>query len=723
MGLFGFRVSDQFIPKIVSFTPYRTVQSNLATWLAVLALLSAPAQLIQAEEVTQQDEALWAFQPLSDPPTPEVDGEEWNRNPIDAFVLSKLEEFGLKPTLEADRQTLIRRASLDLIGLPPTPEEVALFVNDTRSDAYERLIDRLLDSPRYGERYARHWLDLVRYADSDGYKADQLRPNAWRYRDYVIESFNEDKPYSQFVEEQIAGDELYPHDDAAKKATGYLRLWPYEDNQPDMGRHWAAILDDMTDVTGDVFLGLSMKCARCHEHKFDPISQEDYFKLQSFFAAISPWEEVYLGGQETEEAYEKQLAVWEDKTARLRTEIAEIEAASLKKGWDAAFAKLPPYVQEIVLKDSRTPYEEQLARFAEKMIGWRSNKDLQKNIAKEDADEWKELQSQLAEFDAFRPTERERVSSVRDVGGTSPKVYLEQKGKKREVTPGYLSILGLDDPEIKPLPGNPNTTGRRAALASWLTNDSNQLSTRVIANRLWQWHFGQGIVKSSNDFGFLGDRPSHPELLDWLARRFVEEGWSLKSMHRLIMTSATYRQGSVNSNELAERVDADNRLLWRMPVRRMDAEQLRDSMLYVGGEMNLEMAGPGVSEEESVRRSIYVLNKRNKLRTMMNKFDTPDLHNSCHLRDVTTTPLQALSLMNGDWPLARAEALAERLMEIPSDGVEERIVSAYEIALGRNPEVEEIQLAQSFLERPASSEAWIDFCHVLLNTNEFIYIN
>jgi len=707
----------------VSFIPDRTALSYIAPWLASLPFLSVSIQLVQAEEVAQQEEALWAFQPLSNPNRPEVETEEWVRNPIDAFILSKLEKSGFEPTSEADRQTLIRRASFDLIGLPPTPDEVADFVNDPRSDAYERLIDRLLDSPRYGERYARHWLDLVRYADSDGYKADQLRPNAWRYRDYVIESFNEDKPYSRFVEEQIAGDELYPDSDAAKMATGYLRLWPYEDNQPDMGRHWAAILDDMTDVTGDVFLGLSMKCARCHDHKFDPISQKDYYKLQSFFAALSPWEEVYLGGEDAEKAYHKELSRWEEATVELRAEIEVIESASLKIGWDAAFAKLPPYVQDIVLKNERTPYEEQLARFAEKMIGWRSNKDLQKNIAKEDLEEWNELTSQLAEYDEIRPIERERVASVRDVGMVSPKVFVESKGKKAEVDPGYLAILGLEDPEIEPVPENPNTTGRRAALADWLTEGSNQLTTRVMANRLWQWHFGQGIVASSNDFGSLGDRPSHPELLDWLAVRFVEEGWSLKAMHRLIMTSSTYRQGSVNHNELAERVDADNRLLWRMPVRRMDAEQLRDSMLFVGGDMDLAMGGPGVSEEDSSRRSIYVLNKRNKLRTMMNKFDTPDLHNSCHMRDVTTTALQALSLMNGEWPLTRAESFAERLLKIESDGVEKRIVAAYEIALGRTPEVEEIQLAQSFIEEPSSLESWVDLCHVLLNTNEFIYIN
>lgn len=665
----------------------------------------------------------WVFEPLSQPSVPETRDDGWARNPIDAFILARFEAAQLEPTPEADRRTLIRRASLDLLGVPPTAEDVSEFVSDSRPDAYERLIDRLLESPRYGERYARHWLDLVRYADSDGYKADVLRPSAWRYRDYVIESFNSDKPYTRFVKEQIAGDELYPDSDDAKKATGYLRLWPYEDNQPDMGRHWGAILDDITDVSGDVFLGLSMKCARCHDHKFDPISQKDYYSFQAFFAAISPWEEVYLGGPEEERAYEQELAAWEEKTSDIRQEIEKIEAVAFKIGWDAAFAKLPAYIQEIVLKQERTPYEEQLARFADKMMNWRTNKDIAKNIPKDKVERWNALNGELKAFDSLKPRERERVASVRDVSGTPPKTFIESSRGKEAVVPAYLSALNSPQPKIDPIPGNPNTTGRRATLANWLTDPSNPLSTRVMVNRIWQWHFGSGIVASSNDFGELGDRPSHPELLDWLAQRFVEEGWSLKSMHRLIMTSATYRQGSIREDEHAERVDPQNKLLWRMPVRRMDAEQLRDSMLLVSGEIDWSMGGPGVSEEASTRRSIYVVNKRNKLRTMMNSFDTPDLHNSCHARDVTTTPLQALTMMNGEWVLSRAEKFAAFLHGRQSDGVEEKIVTAYEVALGRAPEIEEIQLAQAFLGTGAGLEEWTDLCHILVNTNEFIYIN
>ncbi len=693
-------------------------------WLVViLAACGYGAGGQASEKDPESEQAYWAFQPLAHPTIPETQNSDWVRNPIDAFVLKRLEEANLKPATEASRRTLIRRASFDLLGLPPTSDEVAAFVSDERPDAYERLIDRLLASPRYGERYARHWLDLVRYADSDGYKSDVLRPNAWRYRDYVIESLNSDKPYSRFVEEQIAGDELYPDSDDAKRATGYLRLWPYEDNQPDMGRHWGAILDDITDVSGDVFLGLSMKCARCHDHKFDPISQEDYYSLQAFFAAISPWEEVYLGGPDADRDYESKLADWEKMTASIRSDIDEIESVARQRGWDAAFAKLPPYVQEIVMLEERSPYEEQLARFAEKLMGWRTAKDIPKNIPKDRLDEWNSLKTQLSEYDTFKPKAREQVASVRDVGGIPPKTYIESRESEQEVAPGYLSVLNLEKPIIRPILGNPNTTGRRATLAKWLTDSSNSISARVIANRLWQWHFGSGIVASSNDFGTLGEPPSNPELLDWLAQTGIEKEWSLKSMHRLIMTSSTYRQSSVRKDTLAERIDPNNKLLWRMPVRRMDAEQIRDSMLFVSGEIDMSMGGPGVSEEESSRRSIYVVNKRNKLRTMMNSFDTPDLHNSCHVRDVTTTPLQALNMINGEWVLSRAERFAKYLLEYQSDEIGERIVTAYEVAFGRPPEVEEIQLAQAFFGESEHLDSWTDFCHILLNTNEFVYIN
>ncbi len=682
-----------------------------------------------SETFTEEERAYWVFQPIANPSVPEVKNGNWIRNPVDGFVLDRLENHGLKPSPEADRRTLIRRATLDLHGIPPTIDAVEAFVNNPASDAYEQLIDQLLESPLYGERYARHWLDLVRYADTDGFKADVLRPEAWRYRDYVIKSLNEDKPYKRFVEEQIAGDELYPESDDATIATGFLRLWPYEDNQPDMSRHWEATLDDIADVSGDVFLGLSMKCARCHDHKFDSITQKDYFQFRSFFAALSPWEDVRLGDQKVKSNYQQQRATWEAMTAGIHAEITELEMEPWNKHWQAALAKLPPYMQEIMARTDRTPYEEQLARFGDRLMNWRTKKTYKSDIKGDAKIRWTELQKELATYDAFKPKELPSVAAVRDIGGTPPESFMDTKRGRLPVQPGFLSVLDLPEPEIEGIVGYPETTGRRAALADWLTDGDNPLSIRVAVNRLWQWHFGKGIVSSSNDFGKLGDRPSHPELLDWLAKHFVEQKWSMKSMHRLLMTSATYRQTSFREDETeAEAIDIDNRLLWKMPVRRMDAEQLRDSLLFVSGEIDTTMEGPAVSEEDSARRSIYVVNKRNKLRTMMNAFDTPDLHNSCHLRDVTTTPIQALALINGAWTLSRAEHFATRLMNCDAQGTEERIQKAFQFALGRDPASEELTNAVAFVESLVESledekDAWIDFSHVLMNTNEFVYIN
>lgn len=696
---------------------------------ALLCLYLSLLPILAQAEFTEEEKSYWAFQPIANPEVPEVNTKNWARNEIDHFVLKNLEQNRLSPNQEANRRTLIRRATLDLHGLPPSPEEIEQFENDLAPDAYERLIDRLLDSPRYGERYARHWLDLVRYADSDGFKSDVLRPDAWRYRDYVIDSLNSDKSYTRFVQEQIAGDELYPENDDTKVATGYLRLWPYEDNQPDMGRHWEASLDDITDVSGDVFLGLSMKCARCHDHKFDPISQKDYFRFRAFFSAISPWEETYLGGEKAQQKYQDQFAKWYALTAPILQEMESIKAGAWEIRRQVGYNKLPPYIQEIMEEENRTPYEEQLAKFADKMMNFLANRDFEKAITQDHIQRWHELKKQLAQFDEFRPEKRQSVSAVRDIGRTPPKTLLNTGHGEEDIAPGYLSILDPEDANIIRPVKNIESTGRRATLAKWLTNNENPLTSRVMVNRLWQWHFGNGLVNSSNDFGTLGDKPSHPELLDWLAQRFMSENWSLKSMHRLIMTSATYRQLSIRKGaEKAQEQDPNNRLLWKMPVRRMDAEQLRDAMLHVTGEMDLNMGGPAVEEEGSTRRSIYVVNKRNKLSTMMNHFDTPDLHNSCHLRDVTTTPIQALALINGKWALKRAEKFADYLDKAGSISKEERITLAFQRALGRSPQADELTQARAFLALDPGHarerrDAWIDFCHVLLNTNEFIYIN
>lgn len=703
------------------------IEQILIRWVIALSV-SLLGSVSSSQGFSVEDDVYWFFQPISHPKVPAVENDAWVRNPIDAFILAQHEAHKITPSPEVDRRTLIRRATLDLLGLPPTMRAIDEFVSDPDPNAYEKLIDRLLDSPRYGERYARHWLDLVRYADSDGFKSDVLRPDAWRYRDFVIDSFNQDKPYARFVKEQIAGDELYPGDDDAKKATGYLRLWPYEDNQPDFRRHWEATLDDIADVSGDVFLGLSMKCARCHDHKFDAITEEDYYRFRAFFAAISPWDDIRLGDENAVLAFRQQLATWESMTAEIRNEMDAIKADSWEKQWALARGKLPPYMHEILDKAERTPYEEQLARFAVKMMTHRSEVAYEKGIKGEKKKRWDELKKRLSSYATHAPKELDRVAAIRDVGAVAPLTYLGGDSKRQLVMPGYLSILAPGDAKIDPIVNVVETTGRRAALARWLTDGENPLTARLMVNRLWQWHFGAGIVASSNDFGELGGQPSHPKLLDWLARKFVQEQWSIKAMHRLIMTSATYRQSSAQQNAAAMVVDAENNLLWAMRSRRMDAEQLRDSILFVSGEIDTEMGGPAVAEEKTARRSIYVLNKRNKLATMMNSFDTPDLHNSCAMRDNTTTTIQALTLLNGAWAVSRAERFADLVLSDDGVSVEERIANAYRLALGRAPTQQDIADAHSFLktadsQNEANRTAWVDFCHVLMNTNEFIYIH
>ncbi len=712
---------------MISWDTTRTLIERTLVFL-ILAIPVGFLKPASARQLPVDNEVYWFFQPVSQPEVPDVLDEAWVRNPIDAFVLAQLEARKIAPSPEADRRTLIRRATLDLLGLPPTTQAIELFVNDPAPDAYENLIDRLLDSPGYGERHARHWLDLVRYADSDGFKSDVLRPDMWRYRDYVIESFNNDKPYSRFVQEQLAGDELYPGDDAAMTATGYLRLWPYEDNQPDIRRHWEATLDDIADVSGDVFLGLSMKCARCHDHKFDAITQEDYYRFRAFFAAVSPWDDIRLGNEKTKLGYRKALATWEEMTAEIRTEMDAIRSEPWDRQWALAQSKLPLYMQEILQTTDRTPYQEQLARFANKLLTNRTEAAYEKGIKGRNKERWDELARQLSSFDVHKPRELDRIVAIRDLGPVAPATFLGGDPERQFLNPGYLSILATGDAYIGPVENVPESTGRRAALAKWLTDRENPLSARLMVNRLWQWHFGIGIVAAGNDFGELGGRPTHPRLLDWLARKFMDEGWSMKTMHRLMMKSATYRQSSARKNVQARSEDEENKLLWSMRSRRMDAEQLRDSMLVVSGEIDRKMGGPASAEEKTVRRSVYVLRKRNKPSTMMNSFDTPDLHNSCAVRDNTTTPIQALTLLNGSWAVSRAERFADRVLRGNGQSFEQRIKMAYRLALGRTPTEQEVLEALVFLESSGSTSetvriAWIDFCHVLMNTNEFIYIH
>jgi hypothetical protein len=670
------------------------------------------------EKFTAEDRAWWAFQPLSSAPPPALD-DAWQRNEIDRFVLQRLENARIAPAAEASRETLIRRVYFDLIGLPPTPAEVAAFVAADSPNGYEQLVDRLLADPRYGERQARPWLDLVRYAESDGFRQDAFRPDAWRYRDWVIRALNADMPYDQFVTAQLAGDELAAVDPEAVVATGFLRLGIYEYNQRDARTQRQDMLNDITDTTADAFLGLGFGCAKCHDHKFDPILQADYFRLQAFFAPMifennAP---VATAGELAE--YQRQLAEWEEKTADIRRQIDQIEAPHRERLGKSAVVKFPEDVQAIYNKpvSERNSHEEQLVDLVHRQVLIEQEQAATK-LKEEKKEKWEALQKQLAAFDKLKPRPPTRVPGVRDFAGEIAVTHVPHKRKPIPVEPGFLTLLDPAPAEIAPPPmstgGSSQSTGRRLALARWITRPDNPLATRVIVNRLWRHHFGRGLVATPSDFGRLGQPPSHPELLDWLARRLVAENWSLKSMHRLMVTSATYRQSSVRETpEVARSVDPSCRLLWRMPVRRLEAEAIRDAMLAVSGDLDPRQGGASVDARQP-RRTIYVKAIRNTRDPLLDAFDLPEGVASTADRNTTTSPVQSLLMINGDWTLARAKSLAGRLTSARLGSQEKTVDLAYQMALGRDPSGAERSLAIDFLRGAKSlaepampAEQWV----------------
>ena len=657
--------------------------------------------------ITDEDRKWWAFQPPAKAEPPAVADAGWSANEIDRFIFQKLSAAGLQPAPPAAPGQFIRRIYFGVTGLPPSPAEVDAFVREyaaspieNRKSKIENLIDTLLASPRYGEHWARHWLDLARYAESDGYRIDEYRPHAWRYRDYVIASLNADKPYDRFVQEQLAGDELFPGDTAALAATGFLRLGIYEYNNRDVAGQWSGILNDITDVTADVFLGLGVQCARCHDHKFDPILQKDYFRLQAFFAPLLMPEVVHAASAEQQSAYDVKLKVWEEKTAALRAQIAEIEEPMREKAAKDAIGKFPPETQAILNKPvgERTPGEEQLADLAFRQVTYEWAR-LFGRFKGAEKDRLAALQKQLAAFDTEKPAELPVVPSVTDVGPKAPPVFIPKKQALGDIAPGFLTVLDAGPAVIQPV--QPDSTGRRAALARWLTQPENPLTARVIVNRVWQYHFGRGLIGTASDFGKLGDAPSHPELLDWLTRRFIADGWSLKKLHRLILASSTYRQSAQNPlAETARLKDPENRLLWRANTRRLDAEQIRDAILSVTGELKLTASGPGADPATPVR-SIFTKVLRNSRDPLLEVFDSPDSFNSTAQRNVTTTPTQSLLLLNSPLALKRASAFAARLQRDSSADEARRVTDAYRLAFGRAPTDAEREAALAFLDRQA----------------------
>ncbi len=642
----------------------------------------------------------WSLVPLAQVTVPKID-DPWVRTSVDAFILERLRREQLAPSAEADRRTLLRRLSYDLHGLPPSPEEIDAFVNDSSADAYENLVDRLLASPRYGERWGRYWLDIVHFGESHGYDKDKPRPNAWPYRDYVIDSLNRDKPYDQFVEEQIAGDVLYPDDPRAVTATGFIAAGPWDfvghaelrEGTVDKDIARSNDRDDMVAETMSTFVSLTVHCARCHDHKFDPIRQQDYYALQAVFAGI----------ERADRPYEPDANTARQSRALLARR-AEIEAALTTLSVDGSEpARIAARELELLDVESRLA-----ALPARKMV-----------------------YAAASRFDpqhAFSPASSPRPIYLLDRG--------DVRSPQQLVSPAGVACVQGPPSQFELADAN-NEAQRRAALAHWLSDRRNALVRRSIVNRVWQYHFGQGLVDTPNDFGRMGSPPTHPELLEWLAGWFIDNGHSLKKLHRLLVTSAVYRQSSANNAQFA-RLDSGNRFLWRMNRQRLDAECIRDAMLAVAGKLDLSMGGPSVQQfffkddhspiydyarfdvddPRSLRRSVYRFLVRSVPDPFMECLDCADPSIMTPKRNTTLTAIQALALLNNPLATRQAEHFAARLQSMAPD-VRGQIEAAYLLALGRQPTDRERSALAEYAERCSLAAA----CRVIFNCNEFVFVD
>ena len=719
----------------------------------LLPALAAASVLVWASDGVKPFSAAqknwWAFQKLVKPAPPAVKSAPWVKTPIDAFVLAKLEERGLKPNPPADKATLIRRAYLVLTGMPPAPEQVQAFLADESPKAFERVVDELLASPHYGERWARHWLDLARYADSEGFKADETRPNVWRYRDYVIKAFNEDKPYNRFVEEQLAGDELYPANADALAATGFNRNFPDESNAANIMLRRQELLNDITDTTGAVFMGLTFGCARCHDHKYDPILHKDYYRLQAFFANVKIEDQLSLEDAGRQADYLDKERSYLAATAEVRAEITKLLEPAYKARYADRLSRFPEEIQAVITMpaEERTPYQWQMFHKAKPQVTF-TDAEVGATLKGDARTRYKELLTELAKFDALKPEPLALAQGMVDAPTPAPQTHVLSGGAynspKDEVQPGFLTILDDKPADILPV-ANASSTGRRAALARWLTQPGNPLTSRVMANRIWHYQFGRGIAGTPSDFGMMGERPVNKELLDYLAARFVELGWSVKKLNREIMLSSAWQQ-SAAWREDAGAEDPGNKLTWRYPRHRLEGEAIRDSILSVSGSLNAKMYGPGVfpalppgmvtrggwkaqeDEAEANRRSVYIFVRRNTRYPMLQAFDMPDTHESCARRNVTVSSTQALELLNSEVVLGWAKQLSKRVRN--DAGLDERgqIERAWKLVYQRPPSEAETSSALAFLKKHESvtsdpEAVFTDFCHALLNSNEFVYVN
>lgn len=834
----------------------------------------------------EEGRSSWAYSRVVRPEVPgaqAVADPAWREHPIDAFIYARLAQADLEPNPEADRRTLIRRATLDLTGLPPTPEEVDAFVNSEDPAAYEKLIDRLLASPHYGEKWARHWLDAVRYAETDGYERDGKKLNMWRYRDYVIRAFNEDKPYDRFIMEQLAGDELPDADGQSLIATGFMRLQIWDDEPTDRVQARADYIGDIVDTTSSVFLGSTVGCARCHDHKKDPILQADYYRLYAFFNHLTEparGNPTAIARDIPDPQTAEDLRLETQRLARMEELEAEIAAVEqeLLASWDS-----DPHT-EMLLPDSREGQSAQTWRYAfREHKGWQlqqyddrrwreaeagfgvaeapgarvstdwdgdtiylrrnfrvseepghayltlyHNDDVQvfingilvyasngfqreytqvqlpgdvldafvvgsnsiavrcenrggpqyidvgvgvgvvdravavasarpseiiRILGQERAEAYRGWRSEHARLAASSPIAPYPASVVSERGTRGPDEFVHMRGNASSpadpVVPGYPAVLGGENADFDPMP-EVNTTGRRLALAQWIASEDNPLTARVMANRLWQHHFGRGLVESSSDFGTLGTGCTHPELLDYLASELVDRDWSLKEMHKLIMTSRAYRMSSVASGDgLAK--DSTNQLLWRFNMRRLTAEEVRDSILAVNGSLNRELFGPEVyppmpeevlatasqpdkawgrsTPEQADRRSIYIHVKRSLREPFLFAFDQAETDTPCPVRFETTVPTQSLIALNSAFMQTEAAVFADRLQRETGGDLEAQVRLALSLILLREPSEEDVAENVGFI-RAIQDQHQLDdamalrmFCVVCFNLNEFMYLD
>ena len=758
----------------------------LKTWIDQGAewpqTVTSNALVAQAEMiVTDEDRNHWSYRSVKRVPLPEVQHSR-DENPVDRFIQAKLEEKGLRPSARADGRKIVRRTYFDLVGLPPTPEQINSFLvrweNDARS-AVEGLVDQLLASPRYGERWARHWLDVVRYADSDGQESDADRMTAYHYRDFVIRSLNDDLPFNTFVRWQLAGDEIEPDNPLAVAATGFIVAGTHAvlpDNLMEEERIRTRFneLDDMISTTGSALLGLTLACARCHDHKYDPVPRRDYYRMLSAFnggdraeVPLAPLEEVRRyrtiekKWKAQFEAATKEMDEWRKEMAkRHKTTVQQAKIDALKIDQDQ---------KEQLKNDSDSAQAKELAKKFSKELKI-EDKDYRELLSDEERSEWDARQRKLKEVESGKPAPLKTALAFADFSAEPRETFLLARGdfraKSEPVQLGFLTALTKEKSperywtEARADQRRTDSSQQRRAMAEWITDldhGAGALLARVIVNRIWQHHFGEGIVRTVNDFGTRADSPTHPELLEWLTSEFLESGWKMKRLHRLIMTSETFLQDTA-LDAAKHKVDPENRFLWRRRPQRIEAEILRDAMLFASGTLNPEMFGPAVKapiQRDAIqarnmkdpypsdlkesgatrRRSIYMFHKRVVQHPLMQAFDGPDAQASCGRRENTTVAPQALALLNDRFVRARAMEFAQMVEKEAGNEIDAQVRLAWRIALGREPHSGELESSASFIQQQIAERssrksdiaagriALADFCQAIFALNEFIYVD